>query len=558
MYNYAASLRKSICAVIPGGVRAKNKKWRILMQQSPVLAGQLDQCRIAGVPVPASPAWGRLSVLTLLFCICIFPVAVSGQTKHPQKEKAIPPAATLGQWAAAVNLCTYPCTVGGSAAVLNNGKVLFYYLPGAKSNGGSQAQLLDPITGISTNVSLPFAGDIFCSGLSILPTGKVLVTGGNLQGTCPRGGCGTTTTVLFDPGLSTWTAVQNMAYTRWYPSSVELTDGTVLELSGSDVTGKVVQAAMESYNYTASTWTTLPTAANMPSDVLQPYPRMAMLPTGKVLLASPAAHTYLFDPVANLWSSVGNFNFGSRFFAPHVLLPGLEQVMVAGGSLSHLNGGDTATNTVEMIDMSVATPQWSYIAPMNYGRINANLVLLADGTVLAVGGGAGNGAYANPVFAAEVYDPKTGAWTVLASQAVQRTYHSTAVLLPDGRVVSAGSDNSTPTQVTYEIFSPPYLFNGPRPLIKAAPTSLTYGAKFNISSPNAATITRVALIRPGATTHADNFDQRYVDLTFTHSAGTIQATAPANGSQAPPGYYMLVIVNSTGIPSVMPFLYLGS
>ena len=161
-----------------------------------------------------------------------------------------------------------------------------------------------------------------------------------------------------------------MYYPRWYPTTVELTDGTMLELSGSDQTGKVVQPVLESYNYKASTWTTLPSTANLPSDVLQPYPRMSLLPSGNVLMSSPSQHSYQFNPSTNLWSSVGNLNFGSRFFAPHVLLPGLEQVMVAGGSLSHLNGGDAATNTVEMVDMSVATPQWTYLAPMNLSLIH--------------------------------------------------------------------------------------------------------------------------------------------------------------------------------------------
>jgi hypothetical protein len=498
-------------------------------------------------------------VIGIFFCACFGLASAWGQAKAQAQGKPAKSPASLGQWAPPVNFCVYPCLVGGSAAVLNNGKVLFYYYPGSLSthSKGSQAVLLDPITGVVTNVSLPLAGDIFCSGLTILPNGEVLTTGGNVQGTCPQGGCGTTTAMLFDPGSSTWTVAPTMTYTRWYPSSVELTDGTMLELSGSDQTGKVVQPVLESYNYTTNAWTALPASANLPGDVLQPYPRMSLLPSGKVFMSSPSLHTYQFDPSTNLWSSVGNLNFGYRYFAPHVLLPGtLEQVMVAGGTANHLNGGGAATSTVEVIDMSVANPQWSYIAPMNNARINENLVLLPDGTVLAVGGGGGNGAYANPVRSAELYNPKTGVWSVLASQSVQRTYHSTAVLLPDGRVVSAGSDNNTPSQVSYEIFSPPYLFNGPRPTIKSAPTTLTYGAQFNITTPNASTITRVALIRPSATTHADNFDQRYVDLTFTVSAGTIKATAPANGSVAPPGYYMLVIVNSNGVPSVMPFLSL--
>jgi Domain of unknown function (DUF1929) len=194
---------------------------------------------------------------------------------------------------------------------------------------------------------------------------------------------------------------------------------------------------------------------------------------------------------------------------------------------------------------------------MTYARINQNLVLLADGTVLAVGGGEGGGPYLNPVLTPELYDPKTGRWTVMAAQIVHRTYHSTAVLLPDGRVLSAGSDDTGSMEQTYEIFSPPYLFRGERPVITSIPPSLTYGANFTITTADAPSIVRVALIRPGATTHADDFDQRYVDLRFTAGSGQITASAPASGNYAPPGYYMLVIVNSSGIPSVMPFVNLG-
>ena len=207
--------------------------------------------------------------------------------------------------------------------------------------------------------------------------------------------------------------------------------------------------------------------------------------------------------------------------------------------------------------MSAKKPTWTYTGSMNYARYNENLVLLADGTVLAVGGGGGGGRYDNPVLTAELYTPSTGLWSVMAAQTIQRTYHSTAVLLPDGRVVSAGSDNGASTQVTYEIYSPPYLFNGTRPVISAAPTTLTYGQTFSITTSNASTIASVALVRPGATTHADDFDQRYVNLKFTVGNGTLTATAPASGNIAPPGYYMLVIVNTSGIPSVMPFLSLN-
>jgi len=514
---------------------------------------------LSGGRITFLPVRMRLVVLVaMILCVCVASVTVWGQTKLPAQAPLLPSSATLGQWAAPVNFCTYPCMVGADAAVLNTGKVLFYYYPAANAQN-SQAMLLDPVTGIVTDVSLPVPQDVFCSGLSILPNGKVLVTGGNVAtGQCSHtgSGCGTTSAMLFDPASSTWTVGQDMNNPRWYPSSVELTDGSLLEISGTNATGSSVQKPLESYSYTTGKWTVLPVSANLPGAVAQVYPRLSLLPSGKVFLSSPASQSYQFDPAKNSWSFIASTNFGDRYYAPHVLLPGQEKVLVAGGSLDLLAGGGAATNTTEVIDMSAASPAWSYTGSMTYARYNENLVLLADGTVLAVGGGGGGGRYSNPVLTAELYDPKVGQWTVLAAQSVQRSYHSTAALLPDGRVVSAGSDNGVSTQVTYEIFSPPYLFKGSRPVIQSAPASLSYGAKFNIITANASTITRVALVRPAATTHADDFDQRYVDLTFTVGSKGIQATAPANGSQAPPGFYMLVIVNSNGVPSVMPFLQL--
>jgi hypothetical protein len=498
------------------------------------------------------PLWMRLFFVAVIFCLSAMPIAW-GQAKAPSRSVSTKP---LGQWAAPVYFCpTTPCVVGANAAVLNTGTVLFYYYP-PSTGKGSQATLLNPITGSVTSVSLTVAEDIFCSGLSILPNGDVLVTGGVVEG-AHENNAGTYTTMLFNPSTSTWTQGNNMNYARWYPSSIAMTDGSVLELSGSNETGALVQTALESYDYTTGDWTVLPSSANMPKATLQTYPRLSLLPSGNVLLSAPAAKSYQFNPSTNVWSFVAATNYGFRYFAPHVLLPGQEQVMVAGGSPTHAGGGSTATNTAEVINMSAATPVWTYTGSMNYARYNENLVLLADGTVLAVGGGGGGGAYTNPVYAAELYNPATGQWTVMASQTVQRTYHSTAVLLPDGRVVSSGSDNHASTEHTYEIYSPPYLFNGARPAIQSAPTSLTYGQSFNITTSDASTITRVALVRPGATTHADDFDQRYVDLTFTLGSGIITATAPANGSEAPPGYYMLVIVNSSGVPSIMPFLQLN-
>jgi hypothetical protein len=503
--------------------------------------------------------WIRLICFLMIFCALGASPAWARKKKSQAKPASTSPS-QIGQWATPVYFCSKgPCVVGANAVVMNSGNVLFYYYPPSPFTG-SQAVVLNPVTGTLTFIQVNVARDIFCSGVSVLPSGMVAVSGGVVEAlhTGPVFNDGTTNLTLFDPVAQTWSTGQSMTYPRWYPSSVELSDGTLLELSGSNATGTAIQTWLESYNYVTGNWTVLPASANLPNSVQQTYPRMTLLPSGNVLLSAPAAKTYQFNPTTNLWSFVANTNFGYRYFAPHVLLPGTQQVMVAGGSLTHANGGGAATATAEIIDMSQTKPTWSYTTPMNYARYNENLVILADGTLLAVGGGGGGGEYTNPIFTPELYNPTTAQWTVMAPQAIQRTYHSTAVLLPDGRVISSGSDNGATTEMTYEIFSPPYLFNGAQPVIQSTPTSLTYGQQFTITTTDASTITGVALVRPGATTHADDFDQRYVPLTFTVGSGTLTATAPATAGQAPPGYYMLVIVNSSGVPSVMPFLSLSN
>ena len=162
-----------------------------------------------------------------------------------------------------------------------------------------------------------------------------------------------------------------------------------------------------------------------------------------------------------------------------------------------------------------------------------------------------------PTRTAELFDPVAGQWTLMAQQIAQRTYHSTALLLPDGRVLSAGSDQGGTLERTVEIYSPPYLFRGARPTIASAPSTLTYGQSFSIRTPYAENISRVELIRPGSATHSVNFDQREIPLAFTQGAGTITATITANAAEAPPGYYMLFIVDSGGVPAVAPFVLLS-
>jgi hypothetical protein len=190
-----------------------------------------------------------------------------------------------------------------------------------------------------------------------------------------------------------------------------------------------------------------------------------------------------------------------------------------------------------------------------------NLTTLPDGTVLATGGETDKdgGNISNAVYAAELWSPQTQTWTTMASMHKPREYHSTALLLPDGRVVSSGmgvDGGLVPDQLSAEFYSPPYLFKGARPTITQAPAQVVYGQNFFVATPDGATITSAVLIRTGATTHFFDQSTRYVPVAFQQTAGGLTVQAPAVANMAQPGYYMLFIVNANSVPSVAPLVQL--
>ena len=442
-----------------------------------------------------------LFALTLMFLAFLFATTAA----NTQTNKA----SSIGQWGAPINVGV----TGIHAALLPNGNVLLWTYSVRRSTGPTRAYIFNPTTQTTVNASPAFDVDFYCGGMSFLADGTLFDTGGQDESGVDRGGV--VNTEFFDYTTSTWTQGPDMADGRWYPTNVLMPDGTVLILSGFNSAGTTDVHPMELYDPTSDTISLLPASANTPT-LTNTYPRMHVLPTGEIFYSGQNSATEMYNPVSQTWSFVSNTKFGQRLEGASVLLPGLEKVLAAGGTHTQNAGG--ATNTAETIDLSQTTPKWSYTGSMTYARYNHNLVLLADGTVLAVGGNT-QGIYTDPVEQAELYNPATGIWTVMASQQANRGHHSTALLLPNGTVLSAGSDSNTSLDETVEIFSPPYLFNGAQPTITSAPTFISYGQTFTISSPNATSISSVALIKPGVDTHDNNFDQRYVDLTFTLGAG---------------------------------------
>jgi hypothetical protein len=252
-----------------------------------------------------------------------------------------------------------------------------------------------------------------------------------------------------------------------------------------------------------------------------------------------------------------------RQYGSSVLLP-LSPANNYDPQIMILGGGNPATNTTEIIDMGAATPAWVYGPNMSQARIEMNAIILPTGTVLALGGSVNNEDATTASYNADLYNPATNTFSSAGANAFARLYHSVALLLPNGTVWVAGGN---PTEGNYEphmeVYQPAYLFNSngtlaTQPTITSAPSSASYGSTFSVATPQPANISSVVLIRNGTVTHAFGMDQREVALSFTVSNGSLTVTAPPNGNVAPPGFYMLFLVNSSGVPSVATFIQITS
>jgi hypothetical protein len=256
------------------------------------------------------------------------------------------------------------------------------------------------------------------------------------------------------------------------------------------------------------------------------------------------ATAYLSTSGTGSWTAVGDRLYGTRDFG--------SAVMYQPGKILYVGGGRT-TKSAEIIDLNQATPVWKWTGSMAYARRHLNATILPTGQVLVTGGTSGT-AFSDEsqaVHAAELWDPATGRWTVLASNAVNRVYHSTSLLLRDGRVLHTGSGDAAGNTNHFdaEIFYPPYLFKGARPSISSAPGTVNYTEAFFVGTPSPATITRVTLVRTGSVTHAFDMNQRFLELSFVPTTGGLTVTAPKSANIAPPGHYMLSILNGTNVPS---------
>lgn len=437
-------------------------------------------------------------------------------------------------------------------AVLHTGKVLLFAGSGNDElyTTGLRSAVWDYINGDWVSPFTPV--DFFCAGQAFLPDGRVLVAGGTKEyDTSTHGFIGLDSAYAFDPISEQWTRLQNMtAGGRWYPTLVALGDGRTFTVSGGPDRAEIYS--------TITGWSQLPKQGGWPL-----YPHLFLLQNGtlfftggNVFASPPAIAPGILNLATNAFNTVGlpaGFNLGHRDHCASVMLPVAQdqKVMIIGG-------GDPAINLTHIIDLKAGAPHYTAAAPMHHARYHVNAVLLPDRTVLASGGNGQSESAPTAVLEAEIYHPDTNTWSLAAKAQVARMYHSIALLLPDGRVLAAGSNpDRRDDELRLEIFHPPYLFKGPRPFIESAPVEILYGSSITIHAPQAHDIKWVELVRPMATTHSCETGQRIVDLPFeAPNFCHIRAQVPREQNIAPPGWYMLFLVNHAGVPSVARWVHL--
>jgi len=437
--------------------------------------------------------------------------------------------------------------------------------------------------------------NLFCAGHCILPDGRVFAAGGQSTVHPPfPNGFASFLGILqlfvrgadhdihtFDPQTLTWTRHQNMPKARWYPTCVTLPDGRALIVSGiwSQAHGYLFKNHFINLNY--EIFDPQINSLSKPKPFLKKikaYPFLQVLPGGTLFVHFENKTRLLkipdFEDTSKEFTTIHD---GTRTYPGMgccTLLPLMPsdtkfKILIAGGSkdLSPNNTSET-TDIAEIFTFDSINPnnsKWEKTNPTNMKRFLSDSVILPDGKILLINGASGGTSDDNhcSVREIELFDPKTSDWSMHGILQRDRLYHSSALLLADGKVVVAGSTGHKWTDPKYEkeieIISPPYFDGNPhRPEITDPPQEVTYDTSFEINSPDSAEIAKIVLIRCSSTTHNNNMDQRCVVLSITDvSNNSLKVQSPKDSTYAPPGYYLLFILNNENVPSKGEFVKVG-
>ena len=526
-------------------------------------------------------------------------------------RRAAGPPSVHGRWGPLFRIPTYAI----AAVLLRTGRVMVWgyprypdraHHPGRHPMNEGIAAILDPATLRARTVAVPRVGPlpaaIAGSGESILADGRVFIAGGVFAFPDRRHPVirGLDKAFVFNPITDGWGRTLQLSGGRWYPSTVTLPDGRVVILGGLDASGRRT-GPTQGYNDMLEVFEprVAPPADPIVHDYLNGthhtglYPRLFVMPDGRVLLSGPnLTDTAVLNPSAlstsettSAWQAYPHLH-RDRYYGNAVLVPsasplGSTRVESIGGVQVSSRYPQSETATTESVSMLDPQAGWTFGPPLNVARAFENTVLLPDLSMVTIGGGAGpsgvpflslynvgDARAAARLRTVELWNPRSQRWSLGPPEAQSRAYHSVALLLPDGRVLSAGDDyhedlyyNQHPPQDrqligTAEIWSPPYLFRGPRPAILSVPHKITWAQRFALRLRGE--VSRAVLIAPGAVTHSVNFNQRLVLLRVASSrAGRMTLVAPSTADVAPPGPYMLFVLNARGVPGVAKWVQLG-
>ena len=522
----------------------------------------------------------RLPYLFIL-ALGVFSLTYASSRGKAPRTLAQEGPSVLGQWELSFSTTNNPMA---HAAVLPNGKLLYWtYAPPFATadshlwNCVINNGLCEPdVNGIHKEAIPYSAHDLFCGGHSLLPDGRLFVAGGNEM---ERFGLRATTIFNLNPSSpSPASTGPQMTRGRWYPTTVTLGNGETAIVSGdSCATGtppgcQITPVTIPEVLNSGGTSLRSLTGADRP---LSWYPWLHLASDGRVFHAGPVSPSrWLNTSGTGSWGATEKpYHYAQspdfitdRQWGASVMYD-VDKVLISGG------GVDVASDTAETIDLTNEAGNWTPTDRMEFPRRHHNLTVLADGTVLATGGtkgpGFNNTCLRDSVLWPELWNPSTGMWTTMARMSIRRQYHSIAVLLPDGRVLLGGTTflsntfgcTSLLAQLQQEIFTPPYLFNADgtlatRPTINSAPDTISYGSQFLIDTFNTTLIQRVTLVRLSSVTHSTNMNQRFNNLTFSRVVAGLLVNAPANGNIAPPGHYMMFIINKAKVPSIAKIVHI--
>jgi hypothetical protein len=373
---------------------------------------------------------------------------------------------------------------------------------------------------------------------------------------------------VFNIHTETYQRVSDMNLARWYPTLVGLKDGNVLAVSGLDQFGQIITGHSEEFNLKTQRWALQPKLQHS----FPTYPALFLMPNGDLFFTGASTG---YGPDKWSWRKPGIWNPNTNAFRPvaaglqdpnmmetagSIILPPAQDqryAIIGGGGVGE---SQLSTGRIDVVDLNSKDPRWHPDGRLPTGTRYPEVVITPDdGVVISGGSKYYRGMHGSDLMTALMWMPNTGTISDLADPLVGRDYHSEGLLLPDGRILTLGGNplfgdkQDTEPQIFHRqisIYSPPYLYQGPRPKLTGGPSRLQRGQTGTFTTPGSGSIVKARLMHPSAVTHVTDVQQRSIALTIKHEPGAVALTIPTGAGLVPSGWYMLFVDNRRGVPSV--------